>query len=485
MKNKTIRDVFYSILYQMTGVLLPLISAPLVSRALGAEGLGIQSVVEANTSYFTMLALLGLQNYGNRTVAMQTEKKAADRVFWEIYSMQLISGTISILLYGLVFLASGIGHYQRYYAINSIYVLASILDISWYFYGKAEFRFISLRSIAVRVLSFLATIVFVQQESHVWVYLLIIALSHLLSALTLWGKLLRTTPYEKPNWDAVKKHIKPNLILFIPIVSIQVYRVMDKTMLGPISGNVQSGLYAAADRIVSVALTLFTAIGTVMLPHSTKMVATGNTQQLRRSIRNTMQIQMLIAVCLCGGMLCISTEALTVYYGQGFSQAGKILQILSVIPIINVWKSVLRNQFLIPKGYDRAYIWALISGALVNLIVNTILIPVCGAKGAAVGTVTAEVTGMMVMTVAARELPIKTMLRDMLPFLASGACMMVLLVPMKQRITGFGTLLAVICLAAFCYLVIVAAIMWIGCRERLKELAALLMHRKTQKNGDK
>lgn len=479
MKNKTITDILFSMLYQFTNIFLPLISAPIVSRAIGAEGVGIQSVVNANTSYFVMFALLGLQNYGNRTIAMQIDKETADKTFFEIYAMQFISGIISLISFCLLIAFCDIGENKRYYQINVIYVLSAILDISWYFYGKSAFKFISLRSIAVRVVSFLATVLFVYNENHVGRYVFIISASHLLSALSLWGYMYKNVKFHRPKRLNIVQHIKPNLILFIPIVAMQIYRVMDKTMLGLLRGNVDSGLYAAADRILSVTLVVFTAIGTVMMPHSSKLVSQGKTEKLLASIRNSMQLQMMIAYCLSFGMLCISEEALLIYYGEGFEKAGMILQIMSFVPVITAWKNVVRNQYLMPNQMDRIYGTALIVGAVCNLCVNIILIPINGACGAAIGTVAAEVMSMLILTLPVyKSIQALRMMCDMIPFLVGGGIMTVFLMCVKSCISGWRSLITIIALATIVYFIAVILFLRLFDKQRFQQIIQLIYDQK-------
>ena len=99
------KNIGYQTVYQILATVLPLITAPYLSRVFGAENLGIFSYTTSVISYFTLFAMLGFINYGTRTIASKRSNIVdRDRTFWEIYSLQLITSLISITVYVLCFI---------------------------------------------------------------------------------------------------------------------------------------------------------------------------------------------------------------------------------------------------------------------------------------------------------------------------------------------------------------------------------------------
>lgn len=471
MAEKLGKDIAFSMCNQIVNIILPLISAPIVSRAIGAEGVGTQAVIAADATYFHMFALLGLQNYGNRTIALQKSKDAEDQVFWEILAMQGICGLVAIAAYFLLFVGVNTGPDRLYYLLYSPYVIAAALDVNWYFYGKAEFKYITLRNLAVRVLSFLAIVLFVKNSNHVGRYIFIIGVSQFISVSLLWPKILRTVSFRKIKRANVMRHVKPNLILFVPVLAMSVYRVMDKTMLGVISGNRQAGLYENADRILSIALTVFTAIGTVMLPHSTKLIARGEQNKFLKLMRDAMQIQLGIAICMSVGILMVADKAVPIYFGADFAEAAPVLKLLAIVPILATWKSVIRTQFLIPAQKDKAYAVSLICGACVNVVLNLVFIPMYGACGAAIGTIGAELAGLLLQTLPYyKEFPIRKMLMDTVPFWGAAGIMAVVLRQIETYVTSFVSLVFAIAIAGSVFVVTALIILRLLSKERYEVL---------------
>ena len=100
--NSIKKNLFYNSLYQILVVLTPLITSPYISRVLGANGLGIYSYSYTIANYFLIFAMLGVMNYGNRSIAMiRDNKDKLSRTFISIYMLQIITSTIMIIMYGL------------------------------------------------------------------------------------------------------------------------------------------------------------------------------------------------------------------------------------------------------------------------------------------------------------------------------------------------------------------------------------------------
>ena len=94
------KNIFYNMGYQILILIVPFITSPYVSRVLGPEGLGTYSVTTAIVKYFTLFALLGMTNYGNRTIAKNKDSKEKLSVtFWNLYYFQLMSSTIVLIVY--------------------------------------------------------------------------------------------------------------------------------------------------------------------------------------------------------------------------------------------------------------------------------------------------------------------------------------------------------------------------------------------------
>lgn len=467
--NKIKSNIIYNLTYQILVLFVPFITTPYLSRVLGVEGIGKYSYISSVAYYFFVLITLGLNNYGNRTVAKcanNTEER--NRVFWSIYDMQLIIGIIVTCVYFLyaLFLVDDV--YKIYYLAFSPYVISAVFDINWFYYGLTEFKFTTIRSTIVKISSLILIFVFVKTERDLWKYFIIMGSSFLVSNLFLWMKIKKYTSFYRPRLQEITRHIKPNLILFIPIIAISIYRIMDKIMITNLSTIAQNGFYENADKIITMAVTVFSAIATVMMPSVSQLVVRKEHNRIIGLLRDTMEITMFLGIGMMFGLIAIANSFAPIFFGKSFIESGYLIQLLSIVIVLNGWKSVIKSQFLIPYEKDKVYVVALVLGAIINIVLNFIFIPILGARGAVVGTVVAEFVGFIIQTYALSEaIKIGVLVKDAMPFIPAGIIMFFFVHWVLNRITGILGLTMGIFLGLFIYLFVVGVIEVIFYRERL------------------
>ena len=134
------KNFIYNIIYQILILIIPLITAPYLSRVVGAEGVGTYSYTYSIVYYFMLLTLLGVNNYGNRSIAkVRDDKKKLSKTFWSIYFFQLVMGIVMLILY-LLYIYLFDNQYRLIALIQTLFIVSSILDINWLFFGLEEFK---------------------------------------------------------------------------------------------------------------------------------------------------------------------------------------------------------------------------------------------------------------------------------------------------------------------------------------------------------
>ena len=267
MKKKSItKNYIYNLSYQILIIFLPLITTPYVSRVLGAENVGIYGYTLSIVTYFVLFGALGISMYAQREIAyVQSDIKERSKIFFEIIIFRFITMFVSIFLY-YIFFVNG-NNYQNYYFILIMELVSTCFDISWFFQGLEEFKKTVIRNIIVKLISFICILVFVKTKNDLSIYILIYVLSNFIGNMSLWMYLPKYIEKIKINELNIFKHLKPTLWLFIPQIAMQIYTVLDKTMIGTIiEDKSEVGYYEQAQKIVKLCLTLVTSLGIVMVP---------------------------------------------------------------------------------------------------------------------------------------------------------------------------------------------------------------------------
>lgn len=433
--NTIKKNLFYNSIYQILAFVAPLVTTPYVSRVLGAEGTGLYSYAYSIAFYFVMFAMLGLNNYGNRTIAIvRNDKNKLSRTFWSIYIFQLIASIVMLLCY--VFYLSCFGTDEIMGIILIGYVISAALDINWFFYGLEEFRITVIRNTIVKILTISATFLFVKTSGDVYIYGGVQVLGIILSQVLLWIPLRRYVVFKKVKREEVTAHIKPNFILFIPVIAVSVYKMLGKIMLGNMIDTIEVGYYEAGDRIIQIPVTLINVIGTVMLPRMSHLVATNNKELSNKYISKSILLIILLSTSLSFGLMGVLKEFIPLFFGPGFTDSIYVLQYLLPSCIFLAFANVIRTQYLIPNQQDSKYVKSVLLGAVVNIIINLILIPRYAAIGAAIGTLSAEITVCLVQCWETRkQLPIVRYFFQSFPFLIAGVIMYLVLLQINLNVS--------------------------------------------------
>lgn len=411
--NSITKNFLYNLVYQILLIILPLITTPYISRVLGSEGLGTYTYTYTIANYFVLAAMLGVKNYGNRSVAaVRDDRKLLSRTFWEIYGLQFLCSLTATAAY-VVYVSAFVREYQLIAALQGIYVLSGLMDISWLFFGAEQFRVTVMRNIAIRLINLACIFLFVKSRGDLWLYTLIMTLGMVFSQGYLWMYVKRLVDWRRPKLRDLGMHMIPELILFVPIIAVSLYTMMDKVMLGAMSTMRQVGIYEGAYRILSIPTGVITALGTVMLPRMSNLAAKGKVKESERYIYNSMQFAMFLASGMMFGIVGIAEDFVPLFLGEKYHSCVLLIRVMApTVPFI-AWANVIRTQYLIPNHKDKSYIISVMLGAAVNLVVNALLIPRMQALGAVIGTVCAEGSVCISQTVMVRsKLKIARYLKD-------------------------------------------------------------------------
>ena len=392
MPVSTRKNAIYNVGYRMLSVLLPIVTAPYLARTVGQEGTGLYAYAWSISAIFVLLGMLGLENYGVRAIAQVRDDPARrNRVFSEIYQMQLFTaGTALVLYVGYVVFVAGAEQYIA--AWLTLMSVSCLVNLDWLLMGLDRFRPIALRNTFVKLMAAASVFLLVRGKEDLWRYGLIWGGSTLVGCLSCWIGLKRQVRFHPVPWRDALRHLRPCAVLFLSVIAVQVYRTMDKVMVGAISGMAENGLYENAEKIIYCLSGFISAIGTVMLPKVAAMHARGETAAVKRHMTLSMELVLCMTCAMAFGVAAVATEFAPLFYGADFAYSGILMIPLAFTLIMIGFANVVRTQWVLPQGRDAIFVRSVCSGAVVNLIVNSALIPPLGAMGAVIGTLAAEFT---------------------------------------------------------------------------------------------
>lgn len=430
MNDKTTNvrvNFIYSATYNIIAILIPLITTPYLTRTLGAIGLGEYGFAYAVAYYFSLFVKLGLNNYGGREIAvLRGRGEDVSLRFWELFFLQLSLGVIVSNIY--ILYSCTISNSHTISIIFLLLVISSSFDITWFFWGLEEFKITVMRDFIIKVLTTIGIFLLVKSEQDTWKYALLISGGLLLSQLLLWPSLHKYVVWKRPSINGVVKHIRPNLVLFLPIIALSLYKTMDKVMLGVMTTTEEVGYYHSSESVIQVPIALITSLGTVMQPRMANMVSSKTDPNVIRSVfEKSIFLAMFLSTSIGFGIMTVARDFVPLFFGNGFEKCITLFEILLPSCVFIAFANVIRTQYLIPNKKDKEYVVSLFFGAIINLLFNSILIPYYGSIGTAFGTLLAEASVCIVQSVMTRNV-IKTghLVFLSIPFVISGIVMYVI-----------------------------------------------------------
>lgn len=398
MKNNIMLNVAYKILITF----MPIIIIPYITRILGADGYGEFILAETYAKYGILFGEIGLTTYAIREIAfVKQDKETLVETFWEIVILRTIFLAISTGVYIVI-----IFNYE--YSITnicaSIYIIASLFDVSWLFLGMEKFKNVVVISSIFQILAVVLIFILVNNESDVWKYVMIMAGALLAISLIMWGFVFKEIKEFRLQKHRMKKHIKVGFTMFLPQIAIQFYLLLDRIMLGIFTTDSEVGIYEASQKIVRALTQISGAITSAAVPTMASKYIANEMDEFKESTYSIFRMISCFTIAGATGLIVCSENFIGWYFGAGFEKCELLITISAVILISVGWTSVLGNQVLVVVERQKQLTIAVALGALFNVIANIFLIQSLQSLGATIATIGAELLGLLIMLYYVRDI---------------------------------------------------------------------------------
>lgn len=204
----------------------------------------------------------------------------------------------------------------------------------------------------------------------------------------------------------LQRHISMIMVFFSMSVATTIYTNLDNVMLGFMKTDADVGYYGAAVKIKQILVSLVTSVSAVLLPRASYYVDKGLLDDFYSILKKTMHFILLIGIPLSIYFVLFAKEG--IFFLSGKAYAGSVLPMQIIMPtlIFIGMTNVIGIQMLVPLGMEKQVLYSEIAGAIVDLIINWILIPRYAAAGAALGTLIAEFVVLMWQTAVIKSIDI-------------------------------------------------------------------------------
>ena len=406
MRQASIKKNFVmNVILTLSSIIFPLITFPYISRILLPEGTGKVTFATSLISYFNMFAQLGIPTYGIRAVAqVRDEKEQLSRITQELLIINLVTTALSYIALAVTLIAV-----PRFYDDRMLYVIISFtlilntLGIEWLYKGLEQYTYITMRSMIFKVIALVAMFLLVHEKSDYVIYGAIsIFAASASNVLNFINAHKYITLHPVGHYD-FKRHIKPVFVFFAMSCATTIYTNLDNVMLGMMTTSDDVGYYSAAVKIKTVLVSLVTSLGAVLLPRASYYIEKNEIENFKSISKKALHFVMFAAIPLMVYFMLYAKESILFLSGEAFVDAVIPMQIIMPTLLFIGITNILGIQILVPLGRENVVLYSEIAGAIVDFIINLLLIPQFKSAGAAIGTLVAEAVVLLVQYVYIRK----------------------------------------------------------------------------------
>lgn len=459
-------NYIYNLINTFSGLLFQLISFPYVSRVLLPDGVGHIDFYHSIIQYVTLLSSLGIPMYSIREIArVRGNDDLRNKTALEILSLHLILTLVGYLIvFVLSFTVAEIKQDIPLFLILSLSIIFSTIGCEWFYKGIEEFKYITIRGVIIRLSSLVLLFIFVREKDDLYYYACLLVFGTVGNNVLNFIRLRRHINISHAVFLDFRpfRHLIPVLRIFALNLIVSIYVQLNTVMLGFMSDDRAVGLFSSASRLSHFLLTFGTALGNAMLPRMSNLIQENKMDQFKAYADKSMLYMVAISLPLSVGLALTAPVLIVVFCGQAFYSAAATLQLLSPIVVMISMSNVLGIQIFYPMGKEKLVILCTGLGALVNLLLNFILIPVFDYNGAAVSTTIAEISVTLCMIIVGKKYySVNLFNRSYVCYVVSVIIMGIVVYPII-RISDGGIL-------SFVFAVSVGAVIYATCLLFMKE----------------
>ncbi|HAE45702.1 MAG TPA: flippase [Lachnospiraceae bacterium] len=427
------RNYLYNAAYQLLVILTPIITAPYLARVLGADNLGTYGYVNSSGNIITTCTLLGIFAYGNRQTAyVRDDLKELTENFWEIEFTRLVLGIFGTLVYiGYTILNPA---FKLYFILYYPYILAQFIDCTWVFVGLEDMRPAVLKNFVTRLLNVAGIFLLVRKREDLWIYVLLLAMTALITNIAAYTQLRRYIGRPSGNIRKFPTHIRSSIYLFLPQVAALFYLQVDKVMLQWITGMTrQVSFYDHAEKLINIPLSLISVLSTVMMPRIANEFRNNNREEIEVLLQKAGRYALFAALPMMFGLASVAGKFIPWYLGGEFIPVATAMVILSPIVLLNSLSGISGQQYFTATNQINILMKAYVSAAVLNVIVNALLIPRYGYIGAAIATVGSSlISTILQYFYLTRQVRISTLLKCGMRYGAASIMMTVVIIAVTR-----------------------------------------------------
>ena len=387
-------NFIYNVALTLSTYLINLVLFPYVSRVLGVDMVGKVGFVNDTIGYFSLFAMMGIATVGIREIAACGEdRERRSRVFSSLMALVGIMTAVVMAVYlGSLFVVNRFQADRNLFIIGTGSLLFTSMLIEWFYQGLENFRYITIRSILVKLVYAAAVFLTVRHPEDYQLYFLLTVGAVVVNAIINIGYSRRFATLSFRNVD-LKAYLKPVFSLGLYKIMVSMYTTFNVVYLGFVAADAEVGYYYAAKKLFYILLGLFSAFTAVMLPRMSSLVEKRQEEEFHRKIGQTFDLVFAIGIPMTLFLVVMAPQIIGLMSGPGYEGAVLPMRIISPVLLLSSMAQIWVIQVLMPLKQDRIILLSSAIGAVTGIVINILLVGRLGAVGSAIVLLCSELAG--------------------------------------------------------------------------------------------
>ncbi len=391
--RRIINNYIYSLIYQVTTLVLPFLLIPYVLRRLGPENLGIESYTLSVVAIFIIFGNFGVKNYATRQIARIRDNQT--NLQEETYHIFIIRTFFSIVTSIVFMIFIYETDYYYLFLIQIIYLFsATFFDVTWYYAGNEKFKEIMVRNIVSKLLGAILIFLLVKDSGDLWIYILINGLVNLIPNLYLTIKMI--LELEIPLFKKLNKHllgiqVKGMFPFFFMGFVIQLYMNVDKIILEMEDFTVELGIYSQMLKSVMSLVAPITALGAILFPYISNISAKNEKEGVLKTLSISINFISILCLGMFFGLQAISTEFVVLFFGDNYLIYESLFRITAILILTTGIYNVFIQQIILPNKLEKYYTFSIIIATVVKILLLIFTINIFGIYSAIISYLIGEI----------------------------------------------------------------------------------------------
>ena len=396
-KNSVNGNTVYNTIKSIFGVIYPLITFPYISRILLTDNVGKISFGSSIVSYVSLIASLGVPIYAVRECSkVGDDRNTLSKTASQILSINIMSTLIAYLAMAVVLIfAKPLENYRLLICIQSTMVLFTTLGADWLNTAMEDFKFIAIRTMSIQIISLLLMFIFIHKpEDYIKYAIISVVASSGANIVNIFYR--RKFCKTRFTWHMdIKRHLPKIMLLFSLILSQIIYVNSDMTILGLLKGDHEVGLYSTSVKIYQIVNTTIASIAWVVIPKLSYYFAQKNYAEINKLLKYSLNFIIVFGIPSICGLEIIAPQLVVTIAGYAYADAALSLRILGFAMLCSFFAGWVGNMTRLPAGKEGISLKISSVSAMINIVLNFILIPRWGLNAAAFTTFVSELFGLI------------------------------------------------------------------------------------------